>query len=107
MTVVGFVDEDRDAWTRTWQGVPIYKPRDLESLIADKKFDGLVLSNARLEGDQLLEMIRLCGLAGLPVRRFQIHWPEIGNGAEPGKENRDSPKQLSIEEALPSTGGVK
>ena len=87
MTVVGFVDEDRDEWTRTWHGVPIYDPCDLESLIADKKFDGLVLSNARLEGDQLQEMIKRCALAGLPVRRFQIHWPEVRNGADPGKEN--------------------
>ena len=80
MTVVGFVDEGRDQWTMTWKGVPVYDPRDLESLIVDKKFDGLVLSNASLEGDQLQEMIRRCARAGIPVRRFQIHWPEIGSG---------------------------
>ena len=107
MTVVGFVDEDRDKWTRTWHGVPIYEPRDLESLIADKKFDGLVLSNARLDGDQLQEMISRCAQAELPVRRFQIHWPEIESGiTEPGKENGNSPEQLSIE-ALPAAEGVK
>ena len=106
MTVVGFVNEDRDEWTRTWHGVPIYKPGDLEKLIADKKFDGLVLSNARLEGDQLQEMIKRCAQAGLPVRRFQIHWPEVGNGtAEPAKENGISAEQLSIEDALPATRG--
>ncbi len=107
MTVVGFVDEDRDDWTRTWHGVPIYKPGHLESLIADKKFDGLVLSNARLEGDQLQEMIKRCALAGLPVRRFQIHWPEVRNGADPAKENGNPAEELSIEEALPATEGVK
>ena len=83
-------------------------PATSRVLFAHKKFDGLVLSSARLEGDQLQEMIRRCALAGLPVRRFQIHWPEIENGiTEPGKENGNPPEQLSIEETLPVTAGVK
>jgi UDP-GlcNAc:undecaprenyl-phosphate GlcNAc-1-phosphate transferase len=96
MTVVGFVDDDREKRTRTWRGVPIYDPGDLESLIADKKFDGLVLSNAGLEGDRFQEVIRRCALAGLPVRRFQIQWPEIESGiTEPSNGNGNLPEQLS------------
>ena len=107
MTVVGFVEERRDEWTRTWHGIPVYDSRDLESLIADKKFDGLVLSNANLEGDELQAMIKRCAQAGIPVRRFQINWPEVGNGvAEAGNENGNA-TQLSIAKSLPATEGVK
>jgi FlaA1/EpsC-like NDP-sugar epimerase len=108
MTVVGFVDDDRDKWTRSWRGVPIYDHGDLESLIADKKFDGLVLSNARLEGDRLQELIRRCVLAGLPVRRFQIHWPEIGSGiTEPSDQNGSLAEQFSTESAFSGAPTVR
>jgi UDP-GlcNAc:undecaprenyl-phosphate GlcNAc-1-phosphate transferase len=107
MTVVGFVDEHRDKWKTTWQGVPIYVPDDLEKLIADKRFDGLVLSNAILEGDELQEMIRRCSVAGLRVRRFQIHWPEVGNGAgEAAGENGNTPELPPIQKPIPVTGAV-
>ena len=107
MTVVGFVDERKDKWNTTWQGVPIHAPADLEKLIADKRFDGLVLSNAGLEGDGLQQMIQRCSLAGLPVRQFQIHWPEVGNGAaEPVGGNGNTPELPSTEKPIQVTEGV-
>jgi len=107
MTVVGFVDEHRDKWKTTLHGVPIHAPADLENLIADRRFDGLVLSNAALEGDELQQMIQRCSLAGLPVRQFQIHWPEVGNGAaEPLGGNGNTPELPSTEKPIEITEGL-
>ena len=95
MTVVGFLEDDPGRWRRTWQGVPIYGARDLDGLIAERKFDGLILSNGNLDESQPQEVIERCVVAGLPVRRFQIDFSEIRNEiAEPGNGNGDLPERI-------------
>ena len=72
MSVVGFLDDDRDGDNGTVQGVPIYCPRDLKRLIAAKKLDGLILSDGEQRSGKLQKVLRRCAAAGLVVRPLEL-----------------------------------
>ena len=93
-TPIAFVDDDRALWKGQVQGLPIFAPNRLDTLIADKQIDVLLLALPKVSDERRRAI--LSRVSELPVHvKTMPSMPEIIAG-----ESIDQVRELEIEDLL-------
>lgn len=82
MRAAGFVDEDPLQSGRMLQGLPIYDWKRLETMIASRDLDAIVLATSEIAPERAAQLARRCALAGIGLYRFHIAIDQLDRAPE-------------------------